>query len=460
MDEKLLTLLENAGIRGLRELVKDIYGRDSGVDTMIDSHLQRKDPSLLRTSITERISKLTRGRAFIDWHGVTAVAHDIDLITQDIVRLIAKAPDDAFKLIDKLIASHNSIYNRADDSSGCLGESYQWAVQRWLEIATVCRTQGSLNKNWSAELRKRHLEQNDYAVWGYLLEHSAVLLSEPELQALASEFEQGLIAALEKRASDQFNSDYLRYSTGLHSIAAALNDCDLYARATTLVSPTPNSMQLGNIIRFCLDHGEPHTALRWYQHGQQTLKHFEGTDLLDRIYADSGDINNLLALREAQYRKCPTFIGLEQLAEVIDETRRAALFEEAPKVALEIEDLTSAVTFLFELERLDLAATRVEQNPDGLNGMYYGVLTDFAKGFANEGHSLAAALCYRALLDDILERGYTKAYTHAARYFRMLVRLEKHLEHYQKHPCHTEYLAHLRSVHARKRAFWARVEGV
>lgn len=81
MDEKLLTLLENAGIRGLRELVKDIYGRDSGVDTMIDSHLQRKDPSLLRTSITERISKLTRGRAFIDWHGVTAVAHDIDLIT-------------------------------------------------------------------------------------------------------------------------------------------------------------------------------------------------------------------------------------------------------------------------------------------------------------------------------------------------------------------------------------------
>lgn len=376
------------------------------------------------------------------------------------MRLIAKAPDDAFKLIDKLIANHNSIYNRADDSSGCLGESYQWAVQRWLEIATVCRTQGSLNKNWSAELRKRHLEQNDYAVWGYLLEHSAVLLSEPELQALASEFEQGLIAALEKRASDQFNSDYLRYSTGLHSIAAALNDCDLYARATTLVSPTPNSMQLGNIIRFCLDHGEPHTALRWYQHGQQTLKHFEGTDLLDRIYADSGDINNLLALREAQYRKCPTFIGLEQLAEVIDETRRAALFEEAPKVALEIEDLTSAVTFLFELERLDLAATRVEQNPDGLNGMYYGVLTDFAKGFANEGHSLAAALCYRALLDDILERGYTKAYTHAARYFRMLVRLEKHLEHYQKHPCHTEYLAHLRSVHARKRAFWARVEGV
>lgn len=460
MDEKLLTLLENASIQGLRELVKDIYERDSGVDTMIESHLLRNDPSLLRESINERISKLKRGRAFIDWHGVTAVAHDIDLITQDIVRLTAKAPAEAFKLIDKLIASHYALYNRADDSSGCLGESYQWAVQRWLEIGAACRAHSSLSKNWSAELKKRHLEQNDYAVWDYLLEHSAVLLSEAELQTLASDFEQGLITALEKRAGDQFNSDYLRYSTGLHNIAAALKDCDLFARATTLASPTPNSMQLGNIIKFCLDHSEPHTALRWYQHGQQTLEYFEDTHLLDRIYSDSGDIKNLLALREAQYRKRPTFISLEQLAEVVDENRRAALFEEASKVAFQIADLTSAITFLFELQRLDLAATRVIQSPGGLNSMYYGVLTDFAKGFANEGHSLAAALCYRALLNDILERGYTKAYTHAARYFRILVRLDKHLEHYQEHPIHTEYLAHLRSAHGRKRAFWTRVEGV
>jgi hypothetical protein len=325
---------------------------------------------LLHQSINERISRLKRGRAFIDWRSVPAVSRDIDLMTQDIVKLADTAPADAFKLIDKLIATHSSIYRRADDSSGCIGESYQWAVQRWLEIAATCRNNDSLSKNWSLELKKRHLEHNDYAVWDYVLKHSVLLLSKAELKALAQDFEQHLVSTLKKTAGEPLNSDYLPYSTALYGLAAALNDCELYARTTTLISPTPNSIQLTNIIEFCLDQNEPNTALRWYQQGEQTLEHFDDRRLLDRIYKDSGDIRSLTKLRREQYYSLPSYTSLEKLADVVEEKERDALFDAAPDVAFQISELSFALAFLFDLQRLDLAAIRIEQNPDGLADIY------------------------------------------------------------------------------------------
>ncbi len=68
-------------------------------------------------------------------------------------------------------------------------------------------------------------------------------------------------------------------------------------------------------------------------------------------------------------------------------------------------------------------------------------------------------LCYRALLEDILDDRRSRAYGHAARYLKRLGELDGVVESYAPAVDHEEYVGWLRDRHGRKRAFWRRVEG-
>ena len=67
--------------------------------------------------------------------------------------------------------------------------------------------------------------------------------------------------------------------------------------------------------------------------------------------------------------------------------------------------------------------------------------------------------CYRALLEDILDEGRSRAYGHAARYLKRLGELDGVVGSYGPAVDHEEYVGRLRDRHGRKYAFWRRVEG-
>ena len=67
-------------------------------------------------------------------------------------------------------------------------------------------------------------------------------------------------------------------------------------------------------------------------------------------------------------------------------------------------------------------------------------------------------LIYRALLSDILNRAYSKAYKYAADYYRNLVKLDKKIEVYpDKMESHENFMEGIRAKHFRKYSFWKRV---
>ena len=67
------------------------------------------------------------------------------------------------------------------------------------------------------------------------------------------------------------------------------------------------------------------------------------------------------------------------------------------------------------------------------------------------------SLCYRALLEDILNRGYSKAYRHAARYYQKIHLLDASIPDYKGHLNSVEFTAAIRQQHGRKRSFWSLV---
>jgi hypothetical protein len=73
------------------------------------------------------------------------------------------------------------------------------------------------------------------------------------------------------------------------------------------------------------------------------------------------------------------------------------------------------------------------------------------------GHPAAAAVLYRALVDDILTRARSPAYGHAARYLARLDALADQMGSTPGLPDHETYRATLKAVHGRKMAFWSLV---
>jgi len=88
---------------------------------------------------------------------------------------------------------------------------------------------------------------------------------------------------------------------------------------------------------------------------------------------------------------------------------------------------------------------------------FYGHLTELVKKFEERDCWLAATAMYRALLLDILQSARSKAYGHAAKYFKKLEKLSAKINNYSTLDEHVVFLENLEKFHGRKRSFWERV---
>jgi hypothetical protein len=117
--------------------------------------------------------------------------------------------------------------------------------------------------------------------------------------------------------------------------------------------------------------------------------------------------------------------------------------------------IATAAELLFALNEPALAENLIVERASEIDGGSYGLLTSLVATAKASGRALAATLIWRALLDDILARGYAKAYGHAARYLHELRAIAPDIEDYRGYPTHEMYEQTLRLAHGRKTSFWA-----
>lgn len=93
-----------------------------------------------------------------------------------------------------------------------------------------------------------------------------------------------------------------------------------------------------------------------------------------------------------------------------------------------------------------------------VDGRQYGALPEMAETLLAQGCVRGASVLYRALLNSILERAYSPAYGHAARYWWTLKELDAGCETLAPLVSHAEYEAAVRAKNPRKVGFWAQVK--
>ncbi len=450
MDDDTRARLIAAGAEALAEVLMDLASRHDDAASMLQRLLA--SPEENQTRFEENLRRLAslddRGR-FIDWRYSSEYAMDVADVLHD---LEVSEPDPRIGVegVAAFFSAFESIIEACDDSSGHVSGVFRFdATDNFVGYAQRCDDTELLE-----ETVFRLCKEDGYGVTDFLVGRAPEYLQRESLLRLAHRFKEAARAEREK-------GKRWPYLEPLETLAGHLGKPDLVEWCRRARTEHLNAADHIDIAEAHMEAGGAKKALEWLNKSspRNSFEELRHESLLMVALERTGDVAGATEIAWRQFRQYRSGDNLASLLTFTGEDERERVIDEAWKLirdspALQISD----IEFLVEHDRLPDAVSHAVARSDELDGSSYASLTPLAKAFEAAGQPLAASLVYRALLDSILARGYTKAYRHGARYLAVLDRLAGSLSSWQGKATHDEYVAGLRERHGRKRSFWKRVE--
>lgn len=360
----------------------------------------------------------------------------------------------AFELVEEYLALQDDLFGYLDDSDGTLGDVFRDATDLWLEIAVRLRNEQPDVYNWLAKV-KRLFDQNDYGCQDELLENSEELLTTEELRQLAWQFEKDQRAAWKNPSEEDslYNEKAAHAAIGLSSVGLALEDFSLVEKSLLIGYPKPNDLQLTHLLSAGIDLAAWDRVEHWLQ-----PKYWESDqrrrEVEQLVCEQKGDLEGALDAAWQNYDANPFAFLLATWWELASPKERKAKQPLVNKHIRQHTFLREAIDLAIISENPALGAEVLIQHNKETDGIEYRSLVDWKDVFEEQKLWLAAAICYRMLVDDILRNGRTKAYPIAADYLKEEQQLAKRIKRYQQHPNAKDYLNGLKDLHGRKKSFW------
>jgi hypothetical protein len=285
-----------------------------------------------------------------------------------------------------------------------------------------------------------------------------MLLSEEQLKQLARRYEGEIRQAQKKHVEKgRTNMESLSGRVALGSIAKALKDPVLYERSVIIDSPQPNDLQKIDIIAVYIEFNQLDKALYWLNTDWGSRFESDRLQLLEKVYEKNGDTEQLRHTRQQIYQLEPSYTHLFRYIEILDEEEKNTVKQQAIKQAEQGGNITISADLLLQLGETKRAQQMLISRYQELTDCYYQHLIKLVKQFEKSDCLLATTACYRVLLEDILNRGNSKAYTHAARYFKKLQLIADEINNFEPLIEHSGFIDQLKNDHGRKFSFWKRV---
>ncbi len=399
-------------------------------------------------SLERRLKRFASSRSFIPYLESRDFALELRDWLDDVETHVLRAdPGAGWKLIDRFIRADERILGRADASDGAIGDAFRHACSLWHRAAAAFPA----DPVWVERVYELHAG-NDYGTRDALLDEAGALLSELDLRRLARIYER----EAEASPGDEDDHRALCATAAMGQIACVLRDSVLYERSVRIRSPRPNSLQAENIAEQYLRFGPVERALEWLirfeDESEPTSE--ERLDLLARVYEKLGKVEALVDVRQRLAEHSLSGERFAEYASLLSPAAREAARKQALERAERSNDPAGAALFLLDLGAPDRASALVLRHQERLTSSYYEPLLALAKRLEKLQLPLPAVTCYRALADQILERGRSNAYRHAKRYVDRSSALDAGVRGHRGFAIHAEYLARLRERHGRKFSFW------
>lgn len=443
-------------------------------------------PDSVAAMIDRRLAALEKARGFIDWQKRKAFAADLDATLATILSDLK--PLDADMALDRLLRflqGADATLERVDDSSGQVHGVYEAASEAAAGLAASLRPEAAVRFATRALDR---LDRDGFGFIGALLTDLLPNLPGEALAPLDASLAEALAAlpapaktktggpADFESASRAWEQRYhrLRLDRLRQVIADARGDADAFIALELAMSP--ERPDLAAVAERLLAAGRPEEALDWVRRKQK-----RGPVIVTRedLIAGGVDPSGPERAREAVEIRILDALGRKDEAQTLrwsrfeqgldpqalrDYLARLPDFEDEEALdrafthAASRKDPHGGLYFLIRWPNLDRAARLVLDRRSEWSGRIWELLAPAAEALEPD-HPLAASILYRALIDDILERGRSPAYGHGARHLQRLGELAAELEPGELQPSHADYVARLRKAHGRKTGFWSQVEG-
>ncbi|MDN3397784.1 hypothetical protein QL919_03470 [Psychrobacter sp. APC 3426] len=475
----------------LVDFVSDVYGVDKLLDKKIERLLLQSDKPKLIKKLTSNLKGLRRRRKFLDYWEYSDFVTELHYLADDVMSLYPERPKACLDLLELFIDSTDSSLERVDDSYGEIGDLYRSLTSSWLKVAATCYQQEKqilpvdeqdiLSHAWLEKVKAMD-DDNDYGTKDNLLAGIGQLFSEPEIRGLISDYQQEYETILIKEADHKeatkgfkkrdYEVDYTisqeksRIESALEEVAKALGDVGLFEVIYREIHPKRplHPRYLVDLIEFLMDAEAYNLALghltdEWQSDDlQYKLKRLE---LLNQIYEQQNDIEAQLKVLGEAFELQPSVRRLKAVMAIATPAQQAYWRKKSYELAAQQDEVVTAISLLLALGEVDFANKIAVKRHTEFTDLHYITLTQLLKELPAET-DLLQVIIYRSLLDDILDNARTKAYGHAARYYKKLFQLDflvsKMNRGYNDLITPQAYTRALIQKHGKKYSFWERVE--
>ena len=426
----------------------------------------------LAHEVQKRLASLRKSKSFVSWRKRKALVKDLDIQVVMIVNKIA--PDDpitAFDLLWQFIELAPSLYERADDRRGDIGEVFRSAILHFADIApsTDFDAETLADRVW------RVVSDNGYGEWDGIISILAPTLGEAGLSHLKAHVERFAERPLFESEVEHEAITFLRELRGeadqsskrkqrfiqqcLQEIATASGDTAAYIEQYSS-DDLRNKVVAAEVAMLLLKDSKAKDALVLLSNVADDGSSF-GQEQWDDAY-----ISTLTALDRHDDAQAHRWVCFENRLSV--DHLRAFLkglpdFEDveaedrARTYALTYPDILRALHFCLKWSDLFTAAQLVKTRADELDGNHYELLTRAAEAL-RERHPLAATLLWRAMIDVALVEDRASRYRHAASHLNDCYAVAPEIDTFDAFPSHDRYVDELRVRHERKSSFWAKFD--
>jgi hypothetical protein len=457
--------LHDLGVEKLSNIVLAEAEQNAGFRRQVKAALAgQSGPEAIAKLIDRRISGLERAKSFIEWDKARAFRDDLRSLIDTIgTELGPVAPTLAIDRLLRFIATHEQVFERVDDSSGYVQDVYYQAIRM---VGELCQVLPEPDADLMPERIMALLGESTH---GYLSDLATTVA--PHLpQDTLTRWDGSLKEAIADRKAQEktcksdgwFYSITSQWTEMRQTIATACGDIDLLVGLEE--KKQPHMQDTLGIAAQLLQAGRASEALDWVRKPRQ--RRFDDADgdvspvrvsLEARILEALDNKPAAQALRWCCFEAVLSADILREYLKHLPDFEDMEAEERAHALALEKAEPEAALLFFLDWPRLDLAAKLIETHPHGWNGGDWHNLPKVVKLLEHE-YPLAATVLYRALLDDILDRARSKAYSHGAKYLEKLTVLATAADPSRPSGVvdHTTYLARLKKNHPRKSGFWSR----
>ncbi|PIE20727.1 MAG: hypothetical protein CSA61_00765 [Neptuniibacter caesariensis] len=439
--------LVNLGAEALADALLKIAIHSDEADDVIEQLIATPKESVQR--FKNKLSSLKRSRRFVDWRRVAGFSRELEMMLQNL-KAGVDDPLTGVELVAAFYEADRFIFEMCDDSSGSIGDVFRYdARELFVDYASRCS-----NKSKIADIILKLNQQNDYGIRDTLIDCAAECLPEDVIRTMIAKFQRWADNEKDKYGK----GNYLR---SIESLARQIKDAKLFEKVRIASWGKSNSAALVDIARVYFECGDVETAHSWLKKipEGETFRAHERDKLLEEIYHKQGDSEKLAELLYQKFRSYHSTDTLQALLDVIGHGKREDIINDETRQILKTDRLLgSDAEFLLAVGKIDEAEAYLLKRADQLDGKHYSSLLSLAEAMASENRHLAASLIFRSLLVSILERGYTKAYSHGIRYLKKLDKLAASISDWKEFNPHDVFKEQIIKAHGRKRSFWSGYE--